>query len=81
MDPTASIGEAAKTLYEYGGWGLAVILMFVIWRMARYILILHAEQRSESKEQYRQLIDTLVSNKQALESLKDAMITFMRRIE
>jgi hypothetical protein len=82
LDPVSAAAKPiAGLIYEYGGWGLSAILMFVIWRMAKYILELHKEQKDEAKEQYKQLIETLSSNKTALDSLKEALLSFLNRIE
>jgi len=81
-DPiSAAARPIAGLIYEYGGWGLSAVLMFVIWRMARYILELHKEQKDDAKEQYRQLIETLSSNKTALDSLREALLSFLHRVE
>ena len=77
VDPTSMM---AGLIYQYGGWGLSAILMTVIWRMAKYILQLHKEQRDQDREQYKQLIETLVSNKQALDSLSKALQEFLNRL-
>lgn len=81
-DPTAAVAAPiAGLIYQYGGWGLSTILMAVIWRMAKYILQLHKEQRDQDREQYKQLIETLTSNKQALDSLTKALQDFLDRLE
>jgi len=65
--------KIAGLIYEYGGWGLSTILMMVVWRMASYIVKMHRAQLQEQKEDNRELVEALVSTRQAVNSFKETL--------
>ena len=82
IDPVKTvISPLSSVMYEYGGWGLSAILMLVVWKMAKYIIDMAEKQRTESRDQYKQLIETLTTNKVAMESLEKALTAFGNKID
>jgi hypothetical protein len=83
--------EVAKMLQEYGGWGVAAVLFYVILRLIKhidkkdnhikerneYIDRLHKEQRDDNKE----TVEALVTTRNTIRSFKDVFMMFMNKIQ
>lgn len=73
--------EVAKLLHEYGGWGVAAALLYVILRLIKhiekretYIDSLHKEQRDDNKE----MVEALITTRNAVGSLKEVFLLFTK---
>jgi hypothetical protein len=82
------MGDLAAILYTYGGWGISAVCFFAIWRMAKYIIKTHEQQRADDKavaaaqrEETRETITVLVETRNALAAFKGAIEALDRKLE
>jgi hypothetical protein len=83
------MGEVAKMLQEYGGWGVAAACIAAIWYLVKrieqkdkaledrnaYVDQLHKESRDDNKE----MVEALITTRNAIRSLKDVITLLVNR--
>jgi len=74
MDVVVKLTEVLQTA---GGWGLAAVLFFVIWRMSIYI----REQHKERIEEQKASIELLQGVKNSLEGNEKALDRFTEKLD
>lgn len=78
MGPLNEVGEFLQT---YGGWGVSVICLGIIWRMAKYIRELHEQQREDDKAAAKAQREETTATVTVIVEVRDAMRALTAGIE
>lgn len=80
--------DIAELLQTYGGWGVSVICLIVIQRMASYISSLHEQQREDDKataaiqiEETKATVTVIVEVRDAMRAFTEGMGAMTKRLE
>ncbi len=82
------MNDVAEMLQTYGGWGVSVICLAIIWRMAKYIRELHEQQREDDKattavqlEETKATVTVIVEVRDAMRAFTAGMEAMTKRLE